>query len=76
MDFTGDSGGNEFGAAYRFDIGFDIAELALIFRDGLMLPPAGASLAALTRADPARSMILTVILLVICPQSNLPPWKP
>lgn len=34
VDFTGDDGGNAFGAAYRFDLGFDTAELALVSYEG------------------------------------------
>ncbi len=30
VDFTGDAGGNSFGSAYRFDLGFDTAELSFV----------------------------------------------
>ena len=41
VDFTGDDGGNEFGAAYRFDLGFDTAELAFVSYEGWADAPAG-----------------------------------
>ena len=41
VDFTGDAGGNAFGAAYRFDLGFDTAELALVSYEGWADAPAG-----------------------------------